>query len=53
VIAYGLPYLPFGRVFGFAPLPGALLLAITLITMLYVVAAELQKKWFYRRRIRP
>ena len=52
-VALVIPYLPFTHVLGFVPLPGALLAVITLITMLYVVATELQKRWFYRRRSAP
>jgi Mg2+-importing ATPase len=48
-IALALPYLPFARVFGFVPLPGSLVAAVSLLTALYVVASELQKKWFFRR----
>lgn len=35
-------------VFGFVPLPAMLLVAIVGITVAYVAATELQKKWFYR-----
>jgi P-type Mg2+ transporter len=48
-VAVVVPYLPFTRVLGFVRLPGALLVAIVVITMLYVVATEVQKRWFYRR----
>ncbi|MCC7009496.1 MAG: magnesium-translocating P-type ATPase [Acidobacteria bacterium] len=44
-----LPYLPHSTSFGFVPLPAPLVLTVAAITMLYVVAAELQKAWFYRR----
>jgi len=44
-----LPYLPFSDVFGFVPLPPALLLSIVCITLLYVFAAELAKKYFFAR----
>jgi Mg2+-importing ATPase len=47
-VALAIPYLPFGDVFGFVRLPGAMLGTITVITVLYVAATELQKKWFYR-----
>ncbi|MGE5833274.1 MAG: magnesium-translocating P-type ATPase [Acidobacteriota bacterium] len=47
-IAFAIPYLPFAGVFGFVPLPGALLAALVMITLLYVGATELQKRWFYR-----
>jgi Mg2+-importing ATPase len=48
--AFAIPYLPFANVFGLVPLPGALLGTIVAITLLYVAATELQKRWFYRRR---
>jgi Mg2+-importing ATPase len=47
-LAFAIPYLPGTRVFGFVPLPGSLIAAISLITVLYVAATELQKRWFYR-----
>jgi len=47
-IAFAIPYLPFAGVFGFVPLPGPLLAALVMITVLYVGATELQKRWFYR-----
>src|SRR6185503_1432384 len=43
-----IPYLPFIGVFGFVPLPGMLLITVTMITALYVIATELTKRWFYR-----
>lgn len=46
--AFAIPYLPFADVFGFVRLPGTLLGTIVVITVLYVAATELQKKWFYR-----
>jgi len=47
-----LPYLPFSDVFGFVPLSPALLLSIVGITLLYVFAAELAKKYFFARAMR-
>jgi len=47
-IAFAMPYLPFAPVFGLVPLPASLLVAIAGIAMLYVLATELQKVWFYR-----
>jgi Mg2+-importing ATPase len=47
-IAFAIPYAPFAAVFGFVPMPGALVATIAGIAMLYVVATEVQKKWFYR-----
>ena len=48
-IALVIPYLPFDSVFGFIPLPAPLLLTIIGLTLLYVVAVELAKKFFYSR----
>jgi Mg2+-importing ATPase len=44
-----IPYLPFISVFGFIPLPAPLMLAMIGLTMLYVLAVELAKKYFYSR----
>ena len=46
-----IPYLPHVGVLGFVPLPGTLALALSLITAVYVLAAELTKKWFYRTAV--
>jgi Mg2+-importing ATPase len=48
-IALAIPYAPFAGVFGFVPLPATLVVAIVGITVAYVAATELQKKWFYQR----
>jgi Mg2+-importing ATPase len=48
-LALAIPYAPLASVFGFVPLRPSLLLMIGTITVLYVVAAELQKWWFYQR----
>ncbi len=48
-LALALPYLPGISVFGFVPLPAPLLLAMILLTLAYVAAAEVSKKYFYRR----
>ena len=48
-IALALPYLPFVSVFGFIPLPAPLMLAMVGLTVLYVVATEVAKKYFYSR----
>jgi Mg2+-importing ATPase len=42
------PYLPFTSVFGFVPVPWTLTATVLGITALYVVAAEITKRWFYR-----
>ncbi len=47
-LTIALPYLPGASVFGFVPLPPALMAVVLAITVAYVAAAELQKTWFYR-----
>jgi len=49
VVALAIPYLPGIEALGFVPLPIPLLAVLLGITALYVVAAELLKRWFYRR----
>jgi Mg2+-importing ATPase len=44
-----LPYLPTNALFGFEPLPAPLMLALIALTVLYVFATELAKRFFYRR----
>ncbi len=44
-----IPYLPFDSVFGFVPLPASLMLAMIGLTLAYVIAAEVAKKYFYAR----
>lgn len=46
-VALIMPYLPFDTVFGFVPLPAPLMLALVALTVLYMVAAEFAKKYFY------
>jgi len=41
-------YLPFAGVFGFVPLPPAIIAFVVGIVGLYVLSAELLKHWFYR-----
>jgi Mg2+-importing ATPase len=47
VITIVIPYLPFSELLGFTPLPFPVMLGLLLITALYVLAAELAKKFFY------
>ena len=50
LLAVVLPFIgSVGRTFGFVPLPLTLRLAALLILVLYVVATEIAKLWFYRR----
>ena len=46
-VTIALPYLPFGSVFGFIPLPAPLIFTVLGLTGLYVLAAEAAKKRFY------
>ncbi|MGE0813325.1 MAG: magnesium-translocating P-type ATPase [Vicinamibacterales bacterium] len=52
-VAVLLPYAPAARLFGFVPLPGAILAVVGGITALYVVTTEVQKAWFYATPQRP
>ena len=44
-----LPCTRFGQLFGLIPLPAWVMAALVVFTGLYVVAAEIAKKYFYRR----
>ena len=50
VLTLAVPYLPFLAILGFVPLPASLLTMLAAITILYVLATEMLKGWFYRRR---
>jgi len=43
------PFLPGTAVLGFVAVPAGVLASIGFVTVLYVVAAEMLKQWFYRR----
>jgi Mg2+-importing ATPase len=45
-----IPYLPIDAIFGFVPLPVPLTLAMIGLTLAYVVAVEIAKKFFYARQ---
>lgn len=47
--AFAIPFLPYADLLGFVPLEGSVLATLAAITGLYVFAAELMKRWFYRR----
>lgn len=47
-VTLAIPYLPFVGILGFVPLPAMVAIALALITVAYVIAAELTKSWFYR-----
>jgi Mg2+-importing ATPase len=48
-LTLALPYLPGIAVFGFVPLPAPLMAAMIALTLAYVAAAEVAKKFFYAR----
>ena len=45
-----LPYSALGRLFGFVALPPLFLLCLAVILVLYILSAEMAKRWFYRRQ---
>jgi Mg2+-importing ATPase len=49
VITLSMPYLPFAGFLGFTPLPAWVMLMLIALTVAYVIAAELAKKYFYKR----
>jgi Mg2+-importing ATPase len=49
LVTLAIPYLPFGGVLGFTPLPAWLMLVLLGITGLYVLATEAAKRFFYAR----
>jgi Mg2+-importing ATPase len=48
-IGWVLPYLNIGRLMGFEPLPLHIILFIVVVVMLYLVCAELVKRFIYQR----
>jgi Mg2+-importing ATPase len=52
-VAVAVPFLPLADRLGFVALPGSVLAALLLITLLYGVAVELNKARFYRRADEP
>jgi Mg2+-importing ATPase len=44
-----LPYTRLGQLFGLIPLPAWVMASLIVFTGLYVVAAEMAKKFFYKR----
>jgi P-type Mg2+ transporter len=47
IVTLAISYLPFSVLFGFTPLPIAIIVLLCSITALYVIAAEVAKKRFY------
>lgn len=50
-LTFAIPYLPFVRILGFVPLPVSIVIALAVITVAYVLAAEVTKSWFYRNAV--
>lgn len=44
-----LPFMPFADLLGFTPVPFTFYLAMLTIVALYILSAELMKRWFYKR----
>ena len=49
VITLAFPFTPFGNIFGFSPLALSTYLLLLLIVVLYILAAEITKRIFYRK----
>jgi Mg2+-importing ATPase len=49
VVTIILPFTPLGDVFGFSPLPLTTYLLLFLIVVLYIIAAEITKTFFYKK----
>jgi Mg2+-importing ATPase len=47
VLALSVPYLPGADWFGFVPLPPGVLAGLAIITLLYLIASEVAKHWFF------
>jgi P-type Mg2+ transporter len=48
-IGWILPYLSIGRLMGFEPLPFQIIVFIVVVSILYLICAELVKRYIYRR----
>jgi Mg2+-importing ATPase len=49
VVTILFPFTPFAELLGFQPLPMTILLVIGMIVALYIIAAEMTKRSFYKR----
>jgi len=49
LLTLAIPYLPSVSVLGFTPLPAWVMIALVVLTGLYVLAAEIAKKFFYAK----
>ncbi len=48
-VAVALPYSPLASRLGFVPLPAALMGALALVTIAYLVLVYVVKRWFFKR----
>ncbi|MCX5807127.1 MAG: magnesium-translocating P-type ATPase [Proteobacteria bacterium] len=48
VVTILFPYTPMGTLFGFAPIPLPYILTLLLIVVLYIISAEVAKRFFYK-----
>ncbi|RAJ83147.1 Mg2+-importing ATPase [Chitinophaga dinghuensis] len=51
-IGWALPYLPIGNMIGFSKLPWQILQPIIILVFVYLLCAELLKRWLFRYRAR-
>jgi Mg2+-importing ATPase len=49
IMALILPFTPVGEIFGFSPVPVSLLLMVVIITVLYLMTAEMTKRFYYKK----
>ena len=49
LLTFAIPYLPLNNLLGFVPLPFSIMALLVLITLLYILATEIAKKFFYAR----
>ncbi|HHY48766.1 MAG TPA: magnesium-translocating P-type ATPase [Alphaproteobacteria bacterium] len=49
LLAVAIPYLPFAGWLGFVPLPPFVMAGLLVITVLYLLASEATKHWFFKR----
>lgn len=51
-VTFALPFVPIAGWFGFVPLPMSTMAGLIMISLLYLLASELTKHWFFRRQDR-
>ena len=47
-VTFVIPYLPWASLLGFVPLPQSVLVTVVVITLAYIGAAEIAKRWFFQ-----